>query len=104
MKTAVLVQSKVPLEVKQSSEKILNDFGLDISTAIRIFLIKVKQTQSIPFAINYGDNGVSKELSDYLLAAKRDIEQDKNVLHFADNQGSFSYLESLMNQRSALAK
>jgi len=96
MKNAVLVQSKVPLEVKQSSEKILNDFGLDLSTAIRMFLIKVKHTQSIPFTIGYDNNGVSKELSDYLLVAKHDIEQDKNVLHFADNQEGFSYLESLM--------
>jgi len=96
MKNTVLVQSKVPLEVKQSTEKILNDFGLDISTAIRMFLIKVKNTQSIPFTIDYDINGVSRELSDCLLAAKQDIEQDKNVLHFADNQEGFTYLESLM--------
>ena len=97
MKNTVLVQSKIPFEIKQSSEKILNDFGLDISTAIRMFLIKVTHTQSIPFTIGYdNNNGVSKELSDYLLAAKRDIEQDKNVLHFSDNQEGFTYLESLM--------
>ena len=96
MKSTVLVQSKVPLEVKQSTEKILNDFGLDISTAIRMFLIKVKDTQSIPFTIGYDNNGVSEELSDCLLAAKQDIEQDKNVLCFADNQEGFTYLERLM--------
>jgi addiction module RelB/DinJ family antitoxin len=96
MKNTVLVQSKVPLEVKQSSEKILNDFGLDISTAIRMFLIKVKNTQSIPFTIGYDNNSISKELSNYLLTAEQDIEQDKNVLHFANNQEGFSYLESLM--------
>jgi len=96
MRNTVLVQSKVPLEVKQSSEKILNDFGLDLSTAIRMFLIKVTRTKSIPFAIGYDNNGVSKELSDYLLATKRDIEQDKNILHFDDNQEGFAYLESLM--------
>jgi addiction module RelB/DinJ family antitoxin len=96
MKNTALVQAKVPLEIKEMSEKILNDFGLDISTAIRMFLIKVKNTQSIPFSISYDNNGVSKELSDYLLATKRDIEQDKNILHFSDNQESFSYLERLM--------
>jgi addiction module RelB/DinJ family antitoxin len=96
MKNTVLIQAKVPLEVKESSEKILNDFGLDISTAIRMFLIKVKQTQSIPFKIGYEGNDVSKELSDYLLAVKRDVEQDKNVLHFADNEEGFKYLEGLM--------
>ena len=96
MRNTALVQSKVPLEIKENAEKILNDFGLDISTAIRMFLIKVKQTQSIPFTIGYDNNGVSKEFSDYLLALKQDIEQDKNMLHFADNQKGFAYLESLM--------
>jgi len=95
MKNAVLVQAKVPSEVKVTSEKILNDFGLDISTAIRMFLIKVNQTHSIPFTIGYDDNA-RKKLSDYLLAAKNDIENDKNVLHFATNHEGFEYLESLM--------
>jgi len=96
MRSTVLVQSKVPLEVKQSSEKILNDFGLDISTAIRMFLVKVKNTQSIPFTIGYDNNSISKELSNYLLTVEQDIDQDKNVLHFTDNQEGFAYLESLM--------
>ena len=99
MKNAVLVQAKVPSNVKVTSEKILNDFGLDISTAIRMFLIKVNQTHSIPFTIGYEDNvlnDMAKEFSDYLLAAKDDIENDKNVLHFAANREGFEYLENLM--------
>jgi addiction module RelB/DinJ family antitoxin len=99
MRNTVLVQSKVPLEVKEASEKILNDFGLDMPTAIRMFLIKVKQTRSVPFTIGYESNdtsAISKELSDYLLAAKQDIEQDRNILHFADNEEGYKYLEGLM--------
>jgi addiction module RelB/DinJ family antitoxin len=96
MNKTALVQSKVSLELKESTEKILNDFGLDISTAIRMFLVKVKNTESIPFSINYSNDGISNELSDYLLAVKRDIEQDKNILHFSDNQEGFKHLERLM--------
>jgi hypothetical protein len=36
------------------------------------------------------------DFSDYLLAAKDDIEQDKNIMRFDDNQDGFTYLESLM--------
>ncbi|MDR1022838.1 MAG: type II toxin-antitoxin system RelB/DinJ family antitoxin [Prevotellaceae bacterium] len=99
MRSKGLFQSKVPLEVKEASEKILNDFGLDMSTAIRMFLIKVKQTRSVPFTIGYESNdasGFSKEISDYLLEAKQDVEQDKNILHFADNKEGYKYLEGLM--------
>ncbi|MDR0941094.1 MAG: type II toxin-antitoxin system RelB/DinJ family antitoxin [Bacteroidales bacterium] len=94
MKNTALVQSKVPLEIKESAERILNDFGLDISTAIRMFLIKVKQTQSIPFTIGY--NNPSNEFTDNLLALQKDIDNDTNVLHFSDNQEGFDYLKSLM--------
>ena len=99
MKNTVLVQAKVPSDVKVASEKILNHFGLDISTAIRMFLIKVNQTHSIPFTIGYDDNALNnmaKEFSDYLLTTKDDIENDKNILHFATNKEGFEYLESLM--------
>ena len=58
--------------------------------------VLIKDTQSIPFTIGYDNNSVSKALSDYLLAAKRDVEQNKNILHFTDNQEGFTYLESLM--------
>jgi addiction module RelB/DinJ family antitoxin len=97
MKNTALVQAKVPMDVKTASEKIFNDFGLDISTAIRMFLIKVNQTRSIPFTIGYEDNkAMTNEFSDYLLAIKNDIENDKNVLHFASNKKGFEYLESLV--------
>jgi len=96
MRNVALVQSKVPLEIKESAEKILNDFGLDISTAIRMFLIKVKQTQSIPFTIGYDNNGASKQFVDDLLVFQQDIENDKNILHFVNNQEGFDYLKSLM--------
>jgi addiction module RelB/DinJ family antitoxin len=99
MNNTVWVQARVPAEIKDDSEKILRDVGLDMSTAIRMFLIKVKQTRSIPFTIGCENNessDISKELSDCLLAAKQDIEQDKNVLHFTDNEAGYKYLESLM--------
>ena len=99
MKNTVLVQAKIPSDVKITSEKILSGFGLDISTAIRMFLIKVNQTHSIPFSIGYDNNiqnDIAKDFSDYLLAVKRDIEDDNNVLHFATNREGFEYLESIM--------
>jgi len=39
---------------------------------------------------------MAKEFSDYLLATKNDIENDKNILHFETNREGFEYLESLV--------
>jgi len=63
---------------------------------MRSTVLVQSKVPSIPFTIGYDNNGISKELSNYLLAAEQDIEQDKNVLHFSDNQEGFTYLESLM--------
>jgi len=40
-------------------------------------------------------------ISDYLLSMQKDIEQDKNVLQFADNEEGFNYLESLRKRKRA---
>jgi len=53
MTTKVLVQAKIESALKKKAEKCLSDFGLDTSSAIRMFLIKVVQTGQIPFSIGY---------------------------------------------------
>ena len=60
MAATALVQAKVEPALKKKAEKCLNDFGLDTSSAIRMFLIKIVQTGQIPFAIGY-----EKDCSDF---------------------------------------
>jgi addiction module RelB/DinJ family antitoxin len=95
----VLVQARIDSALKEKTEKYFHAFGMDTATAIRIFFAKVAETGSIPFTIGYDYNAnpeISKEFSNYLLSTKKDIEQDVNILHFADNKEGFNYLESLM--------
>ena len=46
-----LVQARVEPELKADVETILNDNGLDIPTAIRIFFAKIRRVQGLPFEI-----------------------------------------------------
>jgi hypothetical protein len=60
---------------------------------------RISSVKSAFGSIGYEGNdtsAISKEFSDYLLAAKQDIEQDKNILHFADNEEGYKYLEGLI--------
>ena len=93
-----LIQAKVDAKMKSSSEKIFRGLGLDMSTAIRMFLVKVNQTQSIPFFIGMEQQSpkLSNEFTDYLLNAEKDIQNDENILRFKDNAAGFEYLEKLM--------
>lgn len=50
MATAVL-QTRVDVDTKQKAEKLFNSLGLDITTAIRLFLRQSINQQKIPFEI-----------------------------------------------------
>ena len=55
MAATALVQAKVEPELKSEVEKYFAEFGMDTSSAIRVFLKKVVQTRSIPFQIGCGE-------------------------------------------------
>ncbi|OGC81586.1 MAG: hypothetical protein A2V81_04885 [Candidatus Abawacabacteria bacterium RBG_16_42_10] len=46
-----VVQVRLDNKLKKEAETVLHQLGLDLPTAIRIFLTKVTQTHSIPFAL-----------------------------------------------------
>ena len=105
MAATALVQAKVEPELKSEVEKYFAEFGMDTSTAIRMFLKKVVQTRSIPFHIGIEEEveyveeksfEPTEEFGAYLLKAKKDIEEDRDILRFKSNEDAIAYLEKLM--------
>ncbi len=45
------LQVRLPDGLREDADKILDEMGMDMSTAIRIYLRKVVQTRSIPFPL-----------------------------------------------------
>jgi DNA-damage-inducible protein J len=46
-----LIQVRVEPDLKDDVEGILNDNGLDIPTAIRMFFAKIRRVQGLPFEV-----------------------------------------------------
>ena len=46
-----LVQARIEPELKKDVESILDENGLDIPTAIRIFFAKIRHVQGLPFEV-----------------------------------------------------
>ncbi len=46
-----LVQVKIDKKLKEQAEQLLNDFGLDITTALRMFLKAVVREQRVPLKL-----------------------------------------------------
>lgn len=49
------VAVRVDDQLKQEATQVFNDLGLDMSTAVKLFLIQSVKTKSIPFQISLLD-------------------------------------------------
>lgn len=45
------LQIRVPDELREEADQVLEDIGMDMSTAIRIYLKKIVHSRSIPFTL-----------------------------------------------------
>jgi len=52
MAQSMLIQVRVDKELKEDMDKLLNDLGLDIPTAVRMFLKQVQRRRGLPFAVS----------------------------------------------------
>jgi DNA-damage-inducible protein J len=48
------LQIRINDDLRDQADSILDEMGLDLSTAVRLFLKKVVQSRSIPFALEAG--------------------------------------------------
>jgi len=48
----VQLQVRIEPELKAQAEKVLDTLGLDISTAVRMFLIQTVKANGLPFTVN----------------------------------------------------
>ena len=45
------LQVRLPDELRDEADSVLNEIGMDMSTAIRVYLKKIVQSRSIPFPL-----------------------------------------------------
>lgn len=99
MSATALVQARIDPELKKAVEVELNSWGLDITTAIRMFFAKIYQEHALPFRV--GDNKQYMDAADYDFARQvEQIEQhianQDNIIDFDDNDAALKYLQGLV--------
>ena len=45
------LQVRIPEQLRADADSVLADIGLDLPTAVRLYLTKIVQTRSIPFSL-----------------------------------------------------
>lgn len=69
---------KIDSDLKQQAQELFSDLGLNLSTAVNIFLKQAVREHSIPFHI--GDPFYSKANQEYLAKIIADVESGKAKL------------------------
>jgi DNA-damage-inducible protein J len=95
MAATAVVQAKMDPALKTKAENYFEKFGIDTSTAIRIFFSKVVETGKIPFVIGVENEFLDDELAKSLDEAKENIKNNKDILRFKSNKEVFKYLDGL---------
>ena len=71
------IQIRIDIKLKKDAETVLSELGMDVPTAVRIFLKKVVISKSIPFELKSQKltvNGFTEEFENEVLEAEKDPE------------------------------
>ncbi|MBT3704762.1 type II toxin-antitoxin system RelB/DinJ family antitoxin [Candidatus Peregrinibacteria bacterium] len=85
------IQIRIDEETKKSAQKVLNELGLDMSTAIKAFFRQVVLKKGIPFRI-VTENGLTLEEEDSIIEAALEAKRGKNI------KGPFNSAEQLISE------
>lgn len=94
------IQVRVPDKKKKNVEKILESLGLDVTTAVRMFLCRIEMDHGLPFAVTQKKkltvNGFTPEFEAEVLAASKDTE---GSIAFDNAEDAVAYLHSLSKKK-----
>ncbi len=92
------IQVRFPDKKKKNIEKILESLGLDVTTAVRMFLCRVEMVHGLPFPVtqkNLTVNGFTPEFEAEVLAAANDKEDS---ISFENAKDAADYIRRMAEE------
>lgn len=87
------IQIRIDKKEKEEVKEILDKLGLDMSSAIKLFLRQTKIKKGLPFLL-LTENGLTKEEEDAILKASNEAKKRKNVSNSLNKKEAIEYLKS----------
>ncbi len=88
------IQLRIDEKTKKSAKKVLDKIGIDMSSAIKIYLRQIVINQGIPFKL-LTQNGLSIEEERQILKASEEAKKGKNVSKAMTSKEAIDYLKNL---------
>lgn len=89
------IQIRIDEKTKKSAKKILDKLGVDMTSAIKVYLKQIVITKGIPFKL-LTENGLTHKEEEEILKASEEAKQGKNV------SGPFSTAEEIKKHLDSL--
>ena len=78
MNEQALIQFRADRELKEETTKIFASLGFDMSTALRMFLVKARQVRGLPFEAVLNEHNLNLTVSDKMIDSKEDNINSKD--------------------------
>lgn len=88
------IQLRIDDKTKNSAKKVLDELGVDMSSAIKVYLRQIVINQGIPFKL-VTENGFTPEEEREILKASEEAKKGKNVTKAMSPKEAVDYLNSL---------
>ena len=88
------IQIRIDEEEKREVKEIFRKLGLDMSSAIKLFLRQAKIRKGLPFLL-LTENGLSLKEEDAILKASAEAKNGKNISNIMDSKKAIKHLKSL---------
>ncbi len=88
------IQLRIDEKTKKAAKKVLDKLGIDMTSAIKVYLKQIVINQGIPFKL-VTENGFTPEQEEEILMASVEAKSGKNVTKAMSTKEAVDYLNSL---------
>jgi DNA-damage-inducible protein J len=88
------IQIRIDEKEKKSAKKIFEKLGLDMSSAIKLFLKQTTLRKGLPFLL-LTENGLTLEEEDKIIKAAEEAKKGKNITRAMNSEEAINYLDKL---------
>lgn len=92
------IHVRVKDETKKSASKVLERMGIDMSTAITMYLHQIVITQTIPFRL-VTENGLTLQQEKDILEASKEARSGTNITEVKNWKEAKAHLDSLKKKK-----
>lgn len=88
------IQVRIDEKTKQSAQKVLHELGLDMSSAIQVYLKQISLHKRIPFSLVTA-NGLTPQEEQDIVTATQEAKHGHNITKPMPVKQAIAYLKSI---------